>query len=116
MAVLQFPKLRSLTPNPPRSDRTHLACGSTTAAISQAPTNVPPDLMRDMLLAPDAPPAEAHCVCPQCHPQCRLPALAKLAQLASLTPRPCVQQGARIQHLWLATLTETSEFHLYYDI
>jgi hypothetical protein len=40
----------------------------------------------------DALAAEARCVCPQCHPQCRLPALAKLAQLAQLTTRCCVRQ------------------------
>ena len=46
------------------------------------------DLVCDVLLAVAKPAAEAYCV----RPQCRLPALTKLAQLALLTTTSCIQQ------------------------
>ena len=80
-------------------DRTNPGKREHYGRYSSIPTNVPPDLMRDVLPAADAPAAEAHHVCPQCHPQCRLPALAKLAQLAPLTTTCCVKQSAQTQYL-----------------
>ena len=72
--------------------------------------------MRDMLLAAEAPAAEAHCLCPQCHHNAD-------SQRWQTHPTPATHnqmlRSAKVHKhdiLWLASLTDASEFHLYYDI